>query len=334
MSHRPQQLDRSPEAVASADGAQVPDVGVIRIDGLTKTYGGVRAVDNLTFSVGPGRVTGFLGPNGAGKSTTIRMLVGLAAPTSGTATIGGMRYADLTDSARQVGVVLETSGFHPGRSARAHLRAVAAAAGIEASRVEEVAALVDLSESLRRRVGGFSLGMRQRLSLATALLGDPQFLILDEPTNGLDPHGLKWLRRLLRRLADGGRTVLVASHVLSEVQQMVDDVVIVTSGRLAYCDTVSNIGQFGVSMLATPNPVGLLQALAENGIPAFPLGAAVGGVVVGAHDMERVAATAAHAGVALGNVTTTPPDLEEAFLTLTGAGSTSMDERTISREME
>jgi ABC-2 type transport system ATP-binding protein len=207
-------------------------MSALEVHRLTKRFGAVTAVDDLTFAVRPGTVTGFLGPNGAGKTTTLRMLLGLVTPTSGTATIGGRRYAEIHDPLRQVGAVLEASSFHPGRSARDHLRVLCAAAGLPASRADDALRQVGLAEAAGRRVGGFSLGMRQRLGLASALLGEPGVLILDEPANGLDPEGIRWLRGFLRHLADGGRTVLVSSHVLAEVAQTVDDVVIIATGRL------------------------------------------------------------------------------------------------------
>ena len=206
---------------------------MLNVDRLTKRYGTITAVDGLSFDVGPGRVTGFLGPNGAGKTTTLRMLLGLAAPTSGTATINGVRYRDLPDPARTVGAALEADCFHPGRSAIEHLQIMATAAGISRRRPAEVLDVVGLTEAARRRVGGFSLGMRQRLTLATTLLGDPGVLILDERLNGLDPDGIRWMRDLLRQLAGEGRTVLVSSHLLAEAAQTVDDVVVINRGRLA-----------------------------------------------------------------------------------------------------
>src|SRR6266567_982508 len=206
---------------------------MINVDHLTKRYGTVVAVDGLSFEVGPGRVTGFLGPNGAGKTTTLRMLLGLAAPTSGTATINGVRYRHLPDPARSVGAALEADCFHPGRSAIEHLRIMATAAGIGRRRAAQVLDLVGLTEAGHRRVGTFALGMRQRLTLATTLLGDPGVLIPDEPLNGLDPDGIRWMRDLLGQLAGQGRTVLVSSHLLAEAAQTVQDVVVITRGRLA-----------------------------------------------------------------------------------------------------
>jgi ABC-2 type transport system ATP-binding protein len=205
---------------------------VVSVRSLTKRFGDLVAVDDMTFSLGPGTITGFLGPNGAGKTTTLRLLLGLAEPTSGEALIFARRYRELDQPSRRVGAVLESNDFHPGRSGRDHLRALALAAEIPSSRVGEVLALVGLDAAARRRVNTYSLGMRQRLGLAAALLGDPELLILDEPANGLDPAGVRWLRDFLRRLAAQGRTVLVASHMLAEAALTVDQVMIVDHGRL------------------------------------------------------------------------------------------------------
>jgi ABC-2 type transport system ATP-binding protein len=205
---------------------------VVTATSLTKRYGKLLAVDELTFSLGPGTVTGFLGPNGAGKTTTLRLLLGLAEPSAGEALVFGRRYRELDRPSRRVGAVLESADFHPARSGRNHLRALALAGGLPLSRVDEVLELVELSGAAERRVRSYSLGMRQRLGLAAALLGDPELLILDEPANGLDPAGVHWLRNLLRTLARQGRTVLVASHVLAEVAQTVDQVLIIDHGRL------------------------------------------------------------------------------------------------------
>jgi ABC-2 type transport system ATP-binding protein len=205
---------------------------VVGVDSLTKRYGELTAVEGLTFTLERGTVTGFLGPNGAGKTTTLRLLLGLADPTSGRALIRGRRYQELDDPARTVGAVLESNDFHPGRSGRDHLRVLALAAELPQSRVGEVLELVELESAADRRVKTFSLGMRQRLGLAAALLGDPELLVLDEPANGLDPAGVHWLRTFLRRFAQRGGTVLVASHVLAEVAQAVDRVLIIHRGRL------------------------------------------------------------------------------------------------------
>jgi ABC-2 type transport system ATP-binding protein len=207
-------------------------MSTIAVEALTKRYGTVTAVDDLTFELAPGRITGFVGPNGAGKSTTMRLLLGLARPDSGRATINGRPYAKLRDPLRHVGALLDPNVFHPGRSGRMALRIAARPARIPSQRVEEVLHLVGLGAAAHRRAGGYSQGMRQRLALAAALLGDPETLILDEPANGLDPEGVHWLRGLLRRLAAEGRTIFVSSHLLAELAQTVDDVVIINQGRL------------------------------------------------------------------------------------------------------
>jgi ABC-2 type transport system ATP-binding protein len=218
-------IDRA--RLAPSDGT----TPVVMARSLTKRFGGVTAVDDLTFSLQPGSITGFLGPNGAGKTTTLRLLLGLAEPTAGEALVFGRRYRDLEQPAVRVGAVLESNDFHPGRTGRNYLRVLAAAAGIATSRVDEVLALVELEAPARRRVRTYSLGMRQRLGLAAALLGDPELLILDEPANGLDPAGVHWLRRFLREFAARGGTVLVSSHMLAEAARTVDDVVIIDHGR-------------------------------------------------------------------------------------------------------
>jgi ABC-2 type transport system ATP-binding protein len=221
--------DRARPLVVPADaGTHDP---VVTVSSLTKRYSEVVAVDDLTFSLAAGTVTGFLGPNGAGKTTTLRLLLGLAEPDAGQALVFGRRYRELEHPARRIGAVLESNDFHPGRSGRDHLRALALAAEIPLLRVEEVLALVELDAVAHRRVKTYSLGMRQRLGLAGALLGDPELLVLDEPANGLDPAGVRWLRQFLRRFAEQGRTVLVSSHMLAEAAQTVDEVVIINRGR-------------------------------------------------------------------------------------------------------
>jgi ABC-2 type transport system ATP-binding protein len=248
-------------------GAFAPEAGVVNVRGLSKSFGPVRAVDDLTFTVAPGRVTGFLGPNGAGKTTTLRLLLGLATPDSGTATIGGRPYSDRTRPARHVGAALEASSFHPGRSARDHLRVYAPQVGVTDARCDEVLAAVGLTEAAGRRTSGFSMGMRQRLALATTLLGDPQVLLLDEPANGLDPEGIAWLRQFLRYLAAQGRTVLVSSHVLSEVEQTVDDVVIIARGRLVHASSLAQLEAMArpAARISSPDADGLAALVTEQG---------------------------------------------------------------------
>jgi len=243
------------DATKPMDGAEVSvprDGGgsgaVVSVRSLTKRYGDVVAVDNLSFALGAGTVTGFLGPNGAGKTTTLRLLLGLAEPTSGEALVFGRRYGELDQPARRTGALLEASDFHPGRRGRDHLRVLARAAQIPSSRVDEVLELVELDTAARRRVGTYSLGMRQRLGLAVALLGDPELLVLDEPTNGLDPTGVRWLRTFLRRFAEGGRTVLVSSHLLAEVAQTVDRLVILAHGRMVANGGLNELTDGGQSL--------------------------------------------------------------------------------------
>ncbi len=214
---------------------------MIKASGLSKRYGPVRAVDNLSFAVQPGSVTGFLGPNGSGKSTTMRMILGLDRPDAGRATIGGRAYHDLAWPLREVGAQLEARAFHPARSARSHLRVLAAAGKISDARVDEVLGMVGLSDAARRRAGKFSLGMSQRLGIAAALLGDPAVLILDEPVNGLDPEGVRWMRTLLRSLASQGRTVLVSSHLISEIALVADHLIVIGGGRLLADTTVADL---------------------------------------------------------------------------------------------
>jgi ABC-2 type transport system ATP-binding protein len=221
-----------PPLEIEARGGAAPSEPVLSVRDLTKRYGQLVAVDNLTFALQQGSITGLLGPNGAGKTTTLRLVLGLAEPTAGTALVFGRSYRELADPSRRVGAVLESGDFDPGRSGRNHLRALALAAEISFDRVEEVLELVELSVAADRRVRTYSLGMRQRLGLAGALLGDPELLVLDEPANGLDPAGVHWLRGFLRQFAQTGRTVLICSHVLAEVAQTVDSVLILRRGRL------------------------------------------------------------------------------------------------------
>jgi ABC-2 type transport system ATP-binding protein len=290
---------------------------VVSVAGLTKRFGAVTAVNDLTFDVEPGRVTGFLGPNGAGKTTTLRMLLGLVRPTSGTATIGGRPYREIENPLRTVGASLEATGFHSGRTARNHLRVLAATAGIDDARVDEVLALVGLSDAAGRRVGGYSLGMRQRLALGAALLGDPPVLLLDEPANGLDPGGIAWLRGFLRFLAEQGRTVLVSSHVLSEVQQTVDDVVIISQGRLIRQASLAELEGTATVLVRTPSPAPLAAALAEERL-TVTADERPDTLLVATDDPAVVGGIAFRAGVELHELTQRGSDLEQIFLALTG----------------
>lgn len=295
--------------------------GHVVVDHLSKRFGAVQAVDDLGFEVHPGRVTGFLGPNGAGKTTTLRMLLGLVRPTSGTATIGGRRYTDIPHPARVVGAALEAASFHPGRSARDHLRVLAPQVGVPDSRCDEVLGVVGLADVADRRAGGFSLGMRQRLGLATTLLGDPHVLVLDEPANGLDPEGIAWLRAFLRHLASEGRTVLVSSHVLSEVQQTVDDVVIIARGRLVHASPLAELARLArrTVRVASPDAAGLAHLAAGLGgapTPADPRVALLDDV-----DTATVGAAAHAAGLELHELASRDVGLEDLFLQLTGDGA-------------
>ncbi len=297
----------------------------IEVSGLSKSFGALRAVDDLSFAVEPGTVTGFLGPNGAGKTTTLRMVLGLVRPTSGTATIDGVPYADLPRPTQTVGAALEAASFHPGRTARDHLRTVAMAAGLPQGRADEVLGQVGLADDARRRVGTFSTGMRQRLALAGALLGEPGVLVLDEPANGLDPEGIAWLRGFLRFLAADGCTVLVSSHVLSEVGQTADDVVILAKGRLIRACPLAELvaGTTGQVLVRTPDPAALRAAL-EAGVdgqrpsavrdvtdPAGP------GLLVEGVPTATVGRAALRAGVELHELREDRTDLEDVFLELT-----------------
>jgi ABC-2 type transport system ATP-binding protein len=289
----------------------------VHIDRLTKRYGDVTAVDDLSFVAREGAVTGFLGPNGAGKTTTLRMLLGLVAPTAGTATIDGQPYAQLAEPARHVGAVLESSSFHPGRRARNHLRVLAAEAPLPASRADEVLELVGLGDVGDRRVKGFSLGMRQRLGLAGALLGDPRVLVLDEPANGLDPEGVHWLRGFLRSFADRGGTVIVSSHLLAEVAQTVDDVVIIARGRLVAQAPLADLtrrSQAGVRV-RTPQPDALRDVLAARDVAVELVGADA--VVALDTTPEAVGLAAAGAGIVIYEMAAEHVDLEDLFLDLT-----------------
>lgn len=239
----------------------------IELNGVTKSFGEVLAVDNLSAVARPGEVTALLGPNGAGKTTTLRTLLGLVAPDRGTATFGGRRYDELPDPLRRVGAVLEASGYHPGRTALDHLRVLATATGLSQDAPGRVLAETGLAADARRRVGGFSLGMRQRLGLASAMLGDPAVLVLDEPTNGLDPPGVRWLRGYVRRLADEGRTVLLSSHALSEVELTADHVLVLAHGRLLRSSTLAELrAEAGAGCrVRTPAPEQMCAALDAAG---------------------------------------------------------------------
>ena len=293
----------------------MPDGQVLELAGLTKRFGAISAVDGLTARVEPGQVTGFLGPNGAGKTTSLRMLLGLVRPTSGTATIGGKRYTDLAAPLQTVGAALEASSFHPGRSAANHLKVYARAASLPTTRIDEVLGLVGLADVAGRRVGGFSLGMRQRLGLATALLGDPGVLVLDEPSNGLDPEGIRWMRSLLRHLAEEGRTVLISSHLLAEVQQTVDALLIISRGRLVFQGGIEDLAdpdEFA-TVVDSPDRAALGRLLDDRGIAHQLLR---NGFTIRHHEPVEIGALAAGAGIALSNLQSKGASLEDIFLEL------------------
>jgi ABC-2 type transport system ATP-binding protein len=295
---------------------------MITVERLSKTFGDVVAVDDVSFACAPGRVTGFLGPNGAGKTTTLRMLLGLVRPTSGASYVDGRRFADLDDPIRTVGAALEASSFHPGRSGRTHLRWLAEAGNVPADRVPQVLELVGLTDTAGRRVGTYSMGMRQRLALAGALLGDPRVLVLDEPANGLDPEGIAWLRGFLRYLAGEGRTVLLSSHVLAEVQQTVDDVVIVARGRLVLaCPLAELDARAGRTVVVRSPDVGALHSMLEQGVdgqrPTSLHPTTDGGLVVAGVPASLVGRAALRAGAELHELREEGGDLERVFLELT-----------------
>jgi ABC-2 type transport system ATP-binding protein len=290
----------------------------IVVEHLTKQYKKLRAVDDLSFRVRPGRVTGFLGPNGAGKTTTLRMLLGLVTPTAGAATIGGQRYLQLPDPIRRVGAVLEASSAHRGRTGRNHLRMICRAAGLPDSRAGEVLDLVGLTPAANRKFKGYSLGMKQRLGIAAALLGNPQVLILDEPANGLDPEGIRWMRDLLKTLAAEGRTVLVSSHLLGEMQVLADDVVIVAAGKLIHQGAVDEVlGSLEAARVRvrTPQPAELIAALDKVNAAAVPQ--ADGSLLVTGADPAAVGHAAFTASVELHELAGERGDLEHVFLQLT-----------------
>jgi ABC-2 type transport system ATP-binding protein len=293
---------------------------LITVSGLTKRYKGVVAVDDLSFVVRPGRITGFLGPNGAGKTTTLRMILGLAAPSAGTATIGGVGYGELAEPSRRVGGLLEASAAHKGRTGRNHLRILCRSVGIPMQRADEVLELVGLAPAARRKFKGYSLGMRQRLGIAAAMLGDPQVLILDEPANGLDPDGIRWMRDLLKALAAEGRTVLVSSHLLAEMEILADDLVIIAAGRLVASGTVASvvdsIATTAATLVRTPDVEKLSAAL--NGDAVVTVDDA-GDLRVTGVDAAAIGEAAARSGAVLHQLVTQRPDLEGVFLELTKA---------------
>jgi len=290
----------------------------LEVRGLTKRFGSTTAVDGLTFAIEPGRITGFLGPNGAGKTTTLRMLLGLVHASAGDALVEGVPYRRLRNPARSVGAVLEASSYHPARSGRNHLRVLATAAGIPQARVDETLRQVELEAAAGRAVRTYSLGMRQRLSVAGALLGEPRLLVLDEPANGLDPEGIRWLRRFLRSFSAEGGTVFISSHVLAEIAQLADEVVIIHRAKLVAHEPLAALTAraAGGTIVRSPDSGRLRERLAAEGIEAE---APEDGELRVASPPERVGEIAAAAGIVLHELRGESASLEEAFLELTGA---------------
>jgi ABC-2 type transport system ATP-binding protein len=295
-------------------------LAAVEISEISKRFGSVQAVSGLSFEVAAGRVTGFLGPNGAGKSTTLRILLGLVHPDGGRATFDGRNYEKLPEPSAEVGAVLEDASFHPGRSGRNHLRILAAAGGHPASRVDEVLELVGIVNAADRRVKGYSMGMRQRLAIAAALLGDPEVLILDEPANGLDPPGIRWMRDLLRSEAGRGRAVLVSSHLLSEVSQSVDDVVVISRGKLRASGPLQQVlgqAQGGLTRVRAPDSKALGRALAAAGLE-FEVDDS-GALIARGVAPDAIGKAANEHRVALSELVGVGPSLEEVFFELTGS---------------
>jgi ABC-2 type transport system ATP-binding protein len=293
---------------------------VIDVRGVTKRYGSKVAVDDLSFSVAPGVVTGFLGPNGAGKSTTMRLILGLDAPSSGTVRVNGCSYRELSAPLHEIGAMLEAHAIHTGRSAYNHLLALAQTHGIPRSRVEEVIELVGLREVARKRVGSFSLGMGQRLGVAAALLGDPATVILDEPANGLDPEGIHWIRNLLKRLAGEGRTVFLSSHLMSEMAQTAEHLIVIGRGRLIADTSVAEFVRRASSdanvRVRSPQAVELRDALARRDVEVH--GVEQGLLEVSGLSGEQIGEIALQARIVISELTPRQASLEEAFMSLTG----------------
>jgi ABC-2 type transport system ATP-binding protein len=287
----------------------------IEVRGLTKRFGTLTAVDDLDFAVEPGRITGFLGPNGAGKTTTLRMLLGLVRPTEGTATIDGQSYHDIANPLQEVGSALESTNFHPGRTGRDHLRVLASASGIADRRVDQMLELVGIPAAANKRAGGYSMGMRQRLGLAAALLGDPRVVILDEPANGLDPEGIRWLRGFLRQLSGEGKTILISSHMLQEVEQTVDDVVIIANGRSVAQGPITELQGEPTVLVRTPDPTDLSSALLAGGLVSSVEGD--GTLRVRTQELARVGDIAYRSGHPVHELRTLDTDLEGLYFRLT-----------------
>ncbi len=311
-----QVLSAPPAAVRAAEAVGEP---IIEVTGLSKRFGETLAVDGLSFSVAPGRIVGFLGPNGAGKTTTMRALLGLVRPTAGSATIDGRHYSELEHPAQTVGALLDGDDLHAGRSGRNHLRVLARAAGVAAARVDELLALVDLTAAANRRAGGYSMGMKQRLGLAAALLGDPHVLVLDEPANGLDPQGIRWLRDFLRSLANEGRAILISSHVLAEVAQIADEVVVINHGRSILQASLPELmaQRSGGMRVAGPDVERLAELLRSDGAEVQP--STDGAIVVAGRTGEEIGRVIAEHQIVVSELAPSGESLEDVFIELTGA---------------
>jgi ABC-2 type transport system ATP-binding protein len=313
---------RLPPSARCPRGAYPDMIGVvIEVNELTKRYGSKTAVDNLSFAVRPGHVTGFLGPNGAGKTTTLRMILGLDAPNGGTATVSGIPFRNHSRGLRHVGALLDAGQVHGGRSAAAHLSALARSNGIALRRVDEVLQEVGLTEVARRRIGGFSLGMKQRLGIATALLGDPPVLMFDEPINGMDPEGVLWVRHLFRRLAAEGRTVFLSSHLMTEMENSADQLIVIGQGRLIAAESVRGFAARSTRLsvvVGTPQAAELAAVLTAAGAKVEPEGSAgAEKLTVTGLPADRIGALAFDNRIMLHELTTRTASLEEAFMELT-----------------
>ncbi len=309
---------------SSMTGPSIGDGCFLEVDHVTKSYGDNAVVDDLSFVVPPGRVTGFLGPNGSGKSTTMKIMLGLAAADAGNCTIGGLRYRDLADPARTVGAILESDAFHPGRSGRNHLRILADATGVELTRVDDMLEQVGLTDAANRHAGAYSLGMRQRLGLAAALLGRPKVLVLDEPGNGLDPQGTRTLRDLLRAHAASGGTVLVSSHLLAEVEHLADDVIVINRGRLVTHGVLADLQQ-AASLVRTREPDRLAAILEREG--ATTNAQETNTLVVRGMPIDEIGDRAFTNGIALNELSPHAGSLEELFLNWTSDPITEEDDQ-------
>jgi ABC-2 type transport system ATP-binding protein len=303
---------------AATEGAR------IEVQDLTKRFGGFTAVDHLSFTVEPGRITGFLGPNGAGKTTTLRMLLGLVKPSGGSATIGGRDYREITQPMAVVGSALEATNFHPGRTGRDHLRVLADTAGVGADRVDQMLEMVGIPAAARKRAGGYSMGMRQRLGLAAAMLGDPQVLILDEPANGLDPEGIRWLRGFLRHLSSQGKTVLISSHMLQEVEQTVDDVVIINNGQLIKQGAMNELHGEAHTIVRTSDLDALAGALRVADVTST---VEDGALLAETHDLRLIGDVALRAGLPVYELRQATTDLEALFFELTEGTNRNLGDR-------